>query len=81
MFNEYFPNYRSPTDMYKKLRVTEGERNEDKPYVIKKMLNKMKKTMKKVPEDKKFMTEENKKIINIVERILYFNQLNQSNKA
>ena len=37
--------------------------------------------MKKVPEDKKFMTEENKKIINIVERILYFNQLNQSNKA
>ena len=49
--------------MYKKLRMTEGERNEDKPYVIKKMLNKMKKTMKKVPEDKKFMTEENKKII------------------
>ena len=40
--------------MYKKLRVTEGERNEDKPYVIKKMLNKMEKTMKKVPEDKKF---------------------------
>ena len=42
------------------------------------MLNKMKKTIKKVPEDRKFMTEENKKIINNVERILYFNQLNQS---
>ena len=81
MFNEYFPNYQSPSDMYKKLHVTEGERNEDKPYVIIKMLNKMKKTMKKVPEDKKFMTEENKKIINIAERILYFNQLNQSGQG
>ena len=78
LFNEYFINYRSPSDMYKKLRATEGERNEDQVYVIKKMLNKMKKTIKKVPEDRKFMIEENKKIINNVERILYFNQLNQS---
>ena len=78
LFNEYFINYRSPSDMYKTLRVTEGERNEDQVYVIKKMLNKMKKTIKKVPEDRKFMIEENKKIINNVERILYFNQLNQS---
>ena len=31
-----------------------------------------------MPEDRKFMTEENEKIINIVKRILYFNQLNQS---
>ena len=78
LFNEYFINYRSPSDMYKTLWVTEGERNEDQVYVIKKMLNKMKKTIKKVPQDRKFMIEENKKIINIVERILYFNQLNQS---
>ena len=42
LFNEYFINYRSPSDMYKKLRATEGERNEDQVYVIKKMLNKMK---------------------------------------
>ena len=27
LFNEYFINYRSPRDMYKKLRMTEGERN------------------------------------------------------
>ena len=26
LFNEYFINYRSPRDMYKKLRMTEGER-------------------------------------------------------
>ena len=30
-----------------------------------------------VSEDRKSMIEENKKIINIVERILYFNQLEQ----
>ena len=42
LFNEYFINYRSPSDMYKTLRATEGERNEDQVYVIKKMLNKMK---------------------------------------
>ena len=56
--------------MYKKLRVTEGERNEDQVYVTKKVLDKMKKTIKKVPEDRKFMIEEKEKIINIVERIL-----------
>ena len=33
----------SPSDMYKKLRMTEGERNEDQVYVIKKVLDKMKK--------------------------------------
>ena len=83
LFNEYFINYRSPTDMYKKLCSTEVERNEDEVYVINKMLNKMKKkkNIKKLPEDRKFMIEENEKMINIVERILYFNQLNQSGQG
>ena len=67
--------------MYKKLRSTEGKRNEDQVYVIKKKLNKMKKPIKNVPEDRKFMIEENEKIINIVERILYFNPLNQSGQG
>ena len=67
--------------MYKKLRVTEDERNEDQVYVTKKVLDKMKKTIKKVPEDRKFMIEEKEKIINIVERILYFNQVNQSGQG
>ena len=30
-----------------------------------------------MPENRKFMIEENEKIINIVDRILYFNQLDQ----
>ena len=67
--------------MYKKLRMTESTRNEDRVYLIKEMLNKMKKIIKNVLEDRKFMFEENKKIIDIVERILYFNQLEQSGKG
>ena len=43
LLNRYFTNYRSPSDMYKKLRETEGEGNEDQVYVIKKVLSKMKK--------------------------------------
>ena len=34
--------------MYKKLRETEGERNEDQVYLIKEVLNRMKKTIKNV---------------------------------
>ena len=40
----------------------------------------MRKTIKKVSEDKKSLTEENEKIINIVEYILYFNELEQKEK-
>ena len=68
MFKEYFINYRNASDMYKKLRMTEGERNEDQVYVIKKVFDKMKKAIKNVTKDKK-----SEKIINIVERIFYLN--------
>ena len=63
--------------MYKKLHETEGKKNKDQVYLIKKVLNRMKKTIEKVPEDRKSMIEENEKMINIVEHILYFNQLEQ----
>ena len=33
-----------------------------------------------MPENKRFKIEENKKIINIVERIFYLNQLDQSGR-
>ena len=45
------------------------------------MLNKMKKVIENVPENKTFNIEENKKIINIAESILYFNQQNQAEKG
>ena len=41
----------------------------------------MKQKSLKVPKDRKIMIEENQKIINIVERIIYFNQLNQSGQG
>ena len=59
--------------MYKKLRETEGETNENRVYLIKEVLNRMKKVIENVPENKTFKTEENEKIINIFERIHYFN--------
>ena len=74
LFQKHFTNYQSPSDMYKKLREAEGRKNEDQVYAIKKVLNKMKKLIENVPEDRKFKIEENQKIIDIVERILYFNQ-------
>ena len=77
MFKEYFTIYH----MYKKLRETEDERNEDRVYFTKEMLNKMKKVIENVPENKTFNIEENKKIINIAESILYFNQQNQAEKG
>ena len=49
--------------------------------MIKEVLNRMKKAIKNVSENKLFKIEENKKIINIAERILYFNQLYQSGQG
>ena len=65
--------------MYKKLREAEGEWNEERVFLIRKVLNKMKRIIENV--NRKFMIEENEEIINIVERILYFNQLDQSGKG
>ena len=53
MFKKYFANYLSPSDMYKKLRETEGERNESQVYSIKKVLKRLKETIKNVSNDKK----------------------------
>ena len=61
LFKEYFTIYQNPSDMYKKLRMIESTRNEDRVYLIKEVLNKMKKIIKNVLEDRKFMFEENKK--------------------
>ena len=60
--------------MYKKLCDTKSKKkNKDQIYLIKEMLDKLKEAIKNVSEDKKFIIKENKMIINIVERTLYFN--------
>ena len=82
LLKKYVTNYLSPSsEMYKKLRETEGDRNEDQVYSIKEVLNGIKEAIKNVPEDRKYMTEENEKIINIVEHILCFNQLEQQGQG
>ena len=82
MCKKYFTDYQSLSDMCKKLHEAEGKKNEDQVCLIKKVLNKMKKkNIEKVTEDKKSMIEKNKKIINIVEHILYFNQLEQKGEG
>ena len=61
MFKKYFNNYRSPSDMYKKLCKTEGKKNEDQVYLIKEVLNRMKEAIKNVPENEKFKIEKKTK--------------------
>ena len=51
MFKEYFTIYQSPSHMYKKLSETEGERNEDRVYLMKEVLNRMKKDIENVSEN------------------------------
>ena len=46
-----------------------------------KVLNRIKQAIQNVSENKTFKTEEKKKIINIVERIFYFNQLEQKGEG
>ena len=75
MFKHHFIDYQNPSDMYKKLRETKVKENEDQVYSIKKILDKIRKEIKNVPKNKTFIL--NEWIINIFERILYFNQLEQ----
>ena len=76
MFKNYFANYQSPSDMYKSLRDTKGKKNENQVHLIKEIINWLKETIKNMFKDE-LPRVENEKIIDIVERILYFNQLEQ----
>ena len=75
MFKHYFTNYQNQSDIFKKLHKTKSKRNENQVYSIKEMWDKIKKEIKNVPKNKVFKL--NEKIINIVEHILYSNQLRQ----
>ena len=77
MFKHYFSKCENPSDMYKKLHEKKGKENEDQVYSIKEILDKIKIKIKHLPENKISMIEGNEKIINIVEHVLYFNQLEQ----
>ena len=61
--------------------MAKGTRNDNRVYLIKEVLKRMKKINKNVSENRKFKIEEKEKIIDIVERILCYNQLNQSGQG
>ena len=54
--------------------------NEVRVDLIKKVLSKLKRIIKYTPNDDAAKIEENKKIIDFVEKIFYFNRLNQAGK-
>ena len=64
--------------MYKKLSEIEDAVNNFQVDSIKKILSKLQRIVVYVLKDNAFKIQENKKIIDIVERILEFNHLNQS---
>ena len=51
LFKEYFTDYQSPSNMYKKLSETEGAVNEVRVDSIKKVLSKLQRIMDYVPKD------------------------------
>ena len=74
LFNEYFTDYESPSNIYRKISEKKDAANEVWVDFIKKVLSKLQKIIDYVPKYNAFKTEENEKIIDIVERILEFNQ-------
>ena len=79
LFEEYFTDYQNASNICKKLSQTESTVNEVRVDSIKKLLSKVQRIIiDYVPKDNAFMIQENEKIIDIVERILDFNHLNQS---
>ena len=80
LFNYYF-RYSSPSNMMNKLGNAEDEQNKEQVYFINKQLTKIKKIVKNVPQDRRFKTEENENIIDVIERILELNNETQLGKG
>ena len=67
--------------MMNKLGNAEDEQNKEQVYFINKQLTKIKKIVKNVPQDRRFKTEENENIIDVIERILELNNETQLGKG
>ena len=81
MFKAYFTDYQSPYNLYKKLSETKGAVNEVRVDSIKNVLSKLQRIIDYTPNDDAAKMEENEKIIDIVERILEFNNKIQSEQG
>ena len=75
LFREYF-EYLNPSDMYKNLNKTTGlEENKAQVNTINRLANLMEAFISNPTSDAKKIENRNQ-MLEIVERILYFNQLN-----
>ena len=82
LFKKYFTDYQNPSNMYKKLSETKGAVNEVRVDSIKKVLQStLQRIIDYVPKDNASKSEENEKIIDIVERILDFYKKIQSRQG
>ena len=81
LFKKYFTDYQNPSNMYKKLSETKGAVNEVRVDSIKKVLSTLQRIIDYVPKDNASKSEENEKIIDIVERILDFYKKIQSRQG
>ena len=81
LFKKYFTDYQNPSNMYKKLSETKGAVNEVRVDSIKKVLSTLQRIIDYVPKDNASKSEENEKIIGIVERILDFYKKIQSRQG
>ena len=76
LFREYF-EYLNPSDMYKNLNKTTGlEENKAQVNTIKNRLANLMKAFISNPTSDAKKIENRNQMLEIVERILYFNQLN-----
>ena len=76
LFNAYFTDYQNPSGMYKKLSETKRTVNEVREDSIKKVL--YKRIIEYAPIDDAFKIEENEQMIDVIEKILEFNNKIQS---
>ena len=81
LFKKYFTDYQNPSNMYKKLSETKGAVNEVRVDSIKKVLSTLQRIIDYVLKDNASKSEENEKIIDIVERILDFYKKIQSRQG
>ena len=76
LLKEYF-DYSNPDTIIKRLKDVSDDKNKNTVESINKKLNKIKKILENVPNDKPFKIEKNEKTIDIVEKIFELNREKQ----
>ena len=79
LFNHYF-DYSNPDIVFKRLRDSTDEKNKNMGELINQKLTKLKRIVRNLPENDN-RVEENKKIIDIVEKILELNKEKHSGEG